>query len=117
MAGLTTLSLPALVKINSGTGASISLISGTAALTTITLGTSSTLKSISGNVVITSAALTQASVDHILAQLVLLDGTNGTTLYTGAKTVTITGTSSTPSATGLANKATLVGRGCTVTTN
>jgi hypothetical protein len=42
--------------------------------------------------------------------------TNGTTLFS-TRTVTITGTSSTPSATGLAAKATLVARGCTVTTN
>jgi hypothetical protein len=85
-----------------------------AALNTFTLG--STIKSVGGNVTITSAALTQASVDSILVRLAALDGTNGTTAYS-SKTVTITGTSATPSATGLAAKAVLVARGCTVTTN
>jgi hypothetical protein len=64
----------------------------------------------------TSCALNQTSVDNILVQLAKLDGTNGTTLLSN-RTITITGTSSAPSATGNAAKATLVARGCTVTTN
>jgi len=110
MAALTTISLSAIVSI----GFTINISTGMAALNTFTLG--STLKSVGGNVTITSAALTQASVDGILVRLAALDGTNGTTAYS-SKTVTITGTSATPSATGLAAKATLVARGCTVTTN
>jgi hypothetical protein len=65
---------------------------------------------------ITSAALNQASVDSILVALAALDGTNGTTIFSN-RIVTITGTSATPSATGLSAKATLVARGCTVTNN
>jgi hypothetical protein len=119
MAALTSISIPIIERIGTTTtsGSVIALTSGTAALTTFQLP--STLKQIgngAGNVVITSAALNQASVDSILVQLAALDGTNGTTLFS-TRTVTITGTSSTPSATGLAAKATLVARGCTVTTN
>jgi hypothetical protein len=51
-----------------------------------------------------------------LVQLAKLDGTNGTTLLSN-RIITITGTSSAPSATGNAAKATLVARGCIVTTN
>lgn len=69
------------------------------------------------NVIITGCALTQVSVDSILVQLAALDGTNGTTLYSGATISLGGGTSATPSATGLTAKATLVARGCTVTHN
>lgn len=62
----------------------------------------------------TNIGLNQTSVDHILVKLAALDGTNNTALYAN-KTVTVYG--ATPSATGLAAKATLVARGCTVTTN
>ena len=119
MTALTTISIPAIVQIGIAqtSGNVISIISGTAALTTFQLP--STLKQVGlsgGNVVITSAALNQTSVDSILVALAALDGTNGTTTFNN-RTVTITGTSATPSATGLAAKATLVARGCTVTTN
>jgi hypothetical protein len=87
---------------------------GTAALSTFTLG--STLRLVNANVIMTSCALTQASVDGLLVRLAALDGTGLTTAYS-SKTVTITGTSATPSATGLAAKSTLVARGCTVTNN
>lgn len=93
------------------------IILGGNALANVTIGSSSTLKEVTGNVTITNAALTQASVDHILVQLSLLDGTNGTTSY-DSKTVNLSGgTSSTPSATGLAAKVVLQARGCTVTNN
>jgi hypothetical protein len=119
MASLTSISIPVIERIgtNIASGSVLSLISGLAALSTFQLP--STLKQIgngAGNVVITSAALNQASVDSILVRLAALDGTNGTTLFS-SRVVTITGTSSTPSATGLAAKATLVARGCTVTNN
>jgi len=119
MASLTSLSVPVIERIGTNlTSGSIIIIStNTAALTTFQLP--STLKQIgngAGNVVITSAALNQASVDSILVRLAALDGTNGTTLFSN-RTVTITGTSSAPSSTGLAAKSTLVSRGCTVTTN
>jgi hypothetical protein len=110
MASLTSFTLPAIVSM-----AGITVSSGTAALATLTLG--STLKNVGANVSITSAALSQASVDGILVRLAALDGTGGTTAFSTPRTVTITGTSSTPSATGLTAKATLVARGVTVTHN
>lgn len=62
-------------------------------------------------------ALSQASVDNVLVRLAALDGTGGTTSYDN-KTVDLSGgTDAAPSATGLAAKATLEGRGCTVTVN
>lgn len=116
---LTSISLPSLVEITSAStsGNAIQMNNGTAALSSFTIG--STLKRIGPsnlNVVISSCALNQASVDNILVRLAALDGTNGTTAFSN-RTVTITGTSSAPSATGNAAKSTLVSRGCTVTTN
>jgi len=90
-----------------------------ASLTTFTFGSSLKFygsSNTAGNFVTTSNALDQASVDNILISLANLDGTNGTTAFS-TRTVTITGTSATPSAAGLVAKATLVSRGCTVTTN
>jgi hypothetical protein len=56
--------------------------------------------------------LTQAAVDAILAAFVAAGRNSGT------RTLNLGGTgNATPSATGLANKATLVSRGWTVTTN
>jgi hypothetical protein len=75
-----------------------------------------TLKIFNSNFVTTSNSLNQASVDNILITLAALDGTNGTFAYS-SRTVTITGGAATPSAAGLAAKAILVGRGCTVTNN
>ena len=119
MAALTSLSLPAVEVIGATltSGNAIQINNNTSALTSFTLPT--TLKQVggsAGNVIITSAALNQASMDNILERLAALDGTNGTAEFRN-RTVTITGTSSTPSAAGLAAKATLVARGCTVTHN
>ena len=111
MAALTSLSLPVIEVLGNG----ISTTSQTAALTTMEIGAS--LKLCGGNVTITSAALNQTSVDNLLVRLAALDGTNGTMLFGTGKTVTITGTSATPSAAGLAAKAILVARGCSVTHN
>ena len=107
---VTTLNLPAIVRI-------IAAISLTAcpALATFSLG--STLKQVGNNVIITGAALSQASVDGVLVSLAALDGTNGTTAWSSLTVDMSGGSSATPGATGLAAKATLVGRGCTVTTN
>lgn len=119
LSSITTISIPSLVVLGSSltSGNVIQLSNGTAALTTFELP--STLKQVGstvGNVLITSAALNQTSVDSILVRLAALDGTGGTTAFSN-RTVTITGTSATPSATGLDAKATLVARGCTVTHN
>jgi hypothetical protein len=108
-ATLATLNFPALVKVGT-------TIAATAAnLVTFSMG--STLKAVGGNFTITGAKLNQASVDGILVSLAALDGTNGTTAYSGFTVNVSGGTSSAPSATGLAAKTTLQGRGCTVTTN
>lgn len=73
------------------------------------------IKELAGNFNTNSTiGLSQASVDHILVKLASLDGTNGTCFY-GNRTVTVRGAA--PSATGLAAKATLIARGCTVTTS
>ena len=106
---LTTLSFPAVVSVGNN-------ITITAAnLVTFSFG--STLKAIIGNVTMSGMKLNQASVDGILVSLAALDGTNGTTAWS-SRTVNVSGgTSSAPSATGLAAKATLQARLCTVTTN
>jgi hypothetical protein len=117
MAALTAISFGAIERIGTTitTGNVFSLVTATGAITTLTIP--NTLKQIGnggGNVVLTSCALNQTSVDNLLIRLAALNGTNGTTAFSN-RTVTITGTSSAPSATGLAAKATLVARGCTVT--
>lgn len=119
MAALTSFSITSLVRVgaNVTSGTVIGFTSGTAALATLSIG--SGLKQVgngAGNVVLTSCALLQASVDALLVALAALDGTNGTTTFNN-RTVTITGTSAAPSATGVTAKNTLIARGCTVTTN
>lgn len=109
---LTTIDLPELVY-----AATMGMPTLSPALTTFNFG--STLKGYgtsTSNFVTTSNSLNQASVDNILIRFAALDGTNGTTLFAN-RTVTITGGAATPSAAGLAAKATLQARGCTVTTN
>lgn len=109
LGSLATLNLPAIVTLNS------TLTITAANLVTFSMG--STLKKVGGNFTMTGMKLNQASVDGILVSLAALDGTGGTTAYS-AFTVNLSGgTSSAPSATGLAAKVTLQGRGCTVTTN
>lgn len=105
---LTTFSLPVIEYIYGA----LTSISGNGVLTDFTLGTS--LKYFNSNINFTSCALNQTSVDGILATLVALDGTGGKNLYGTGRTVTITGTSSTPSPTGLLDILTLQGRGVTV---
>lgn len=110
----TSCSFPSLVNIGNNAGTSIS-VNNNSALTTLTLPT--TLKSVGGTVSAVGNALSQASIDNILVRLATLDGTAGTTAYS-SKTVRLTGgTNATPSSTGLAAKAILVGRGCTVLHN
>ena len=108
-ANLATINLPAIVNIGSNVNIT--------AANLVTFSFGSTLKLVGGNVTMTGMKLNQASVDGILVSLAALDGTGGTTSY-DSKTVNLSGgTSATPSATGLTAKATLQGRGCTVTTN
>jgi hypothetical protein len=111
---LTTINLSAMANYR-GT-ITVQSITG---LTTVTLGVIGVLKLIAGATVnFGGCALTQASVDGILALLVSLDGTNGTTLFGSGKTVTLNGgTNSTPSTAGAANRTILVGRGAIVNVN
>ena len=121
---LTQLNFPNIVKIigNGGSFAAVN-ISSCATLANFSFG--STLKRIgvdglpdfSGNVNISYNALSQQSVDNVLIRLASLDGTNGTKIYSGATINLEGGTNSAPSATGLTAKATLISRGCTITTN
>lgn len=113
MPALTTLSMPVAENIGGSLGI-ISATTGTDALANVTFGSS--LQSVGCDVTFSSCALTQASVDGILVALAALNGSGGTTSYDG-HTVTLTGTSAAPSGTGLAAKATLEGRGNTVTVN
>ena len=107
---LTSISFGALEVL----GATFTMPTTATSLTSFSFA--NTLKLFASNFVTTSNSLNQASVDNILVTLAALDGTNGTVAYSG-RTVTITGGAATPSATGLAAKATLQGRGCTVTNN
>jgi hypothetical protein len=100
-------------------GTVITLNSGLGNLVSVTLGTPGVLKVITGATInVSGQKLNSASVNGILALLVSLDGTNGTTLWGAGKTLTINGgTNAAPSGQGILNKATLVARTATVTTN
>ncbi len=115
MASLTTISFAGMVTY----GSTITFTTGLGALTSVTLGTAGTLKTISGATInISGQALTSASVNAILALLVTLDGTGGTTLWGAGKTLnTSGGTSGAPTGQGIVDKATLQARGATITTN
>jgi hypothetical protein len=110
---LTDIYLPSIEWLTSTVANSLT-INTTPALVNFYLGES--LKGTSGNFIISICALNQASVDNILIRLAALNGTNGT-IYYRQRIVTITGTSAAPSVAGLAAKALLTARGCTVTTN
>lgn len=101
---LASISFPELVTVAGGINAA-----NLANLTTVTLTkylpTNAKAQNFGG------CALNQASVDHILARCVANAAyVSGTVTLSG-------GTNSTPSAQGLTDKATLIGRGCTVATN
>lgn len=105
-------------QTNSGNIINISNGSTSGNVCSFTLG--STLKRVGGtggNVGANpNGYLNEASVDNILIRLAALDGTNGTTAFSN-RIVDLGGNNSAPSAAGLTAKATLVARGCTVTTN
>lgn len=105
MANLTTVSFPSLTICGS-------FNCSAAKVTSISLPNIKRL----GSFTATNCALTQASVDGILAKLVSMDGTSMSTLFTGPVSLN-GGTNATPSAAGLASKAILVARGCTVSHN
>lgn len=107
-------SFPAIqgIAVNATSGNVITLTN----VTSFSLG--SGLKRVGGTAgnISASSPLDQTSVDNILVRLAALDGTGGTTAFS-SRTVTIAGAAAAPSATGAAAKATLIARGCTVTTN
>lgn len=87
-------------------------------LTTITINPNLKFFPVTGLTVdFSNCALNQTSIDNILVRLAALDGTNGTRIFENTPVNLTGGTNATPSATGLAAKATLVARGCTVTNN
>jgi hypothetical protein len=104
---LTTLNLSSLETLGQ-------IIVNASALTTVTFGA---LKQNSSNTNFSGCALSQASVDGILVALAALDGTGGTTSYDNFTIDLSGGTNASPGATGLTAKATLEGRGNTVTVN
>ncbi len=93
-ASLVTFSLPGLLNV--GTTFQITAANMT------TFSMNSGLLSIGGNFTMTGMKLNQASVDGILVRLAALDGTGGTTAYSSHTINLSGGTSSAPSATGLA---------------
>lgn len=109
MSGLTTLLFTALVNVDE-----LIFPFGMGALTSFSVGTG--LKSVGGDVNFTAGALDVTSVNNLLIALAALDGTNGTTLYTG-HTVTIGGTSAAPTGAGATAKAALISAGNSVSTN
>jgi hypothetical protein len=94
-------------------------IQGNSLLTSFSLGVIGTLKQIADKqIYFLDNALGAASVNGILALLVSLDGTNGTTLWGPACEINISGgTNAAPTGQGITDVATLQARGCTVTTN
>jgi hypothetical protein len=112
---ITNLTFSSLEKIGSNLteGNAISIGPTLTGLTVFKL--SNSVKEVNGSVYI-NCPLSGASVDALLAQFVSLDGSNGTTLFAN-ENITISGTSVAPSASGLASKAILEDRGCTVYTN
>ncbi len=106
---LTSFNLPGLISSGPIT------VAGNTSLTSFSLN--SGLLQVNGAFLGTGGAFDQTSIDGILVSLAALDGTGGTTAYSGQIVNLTGGTNATPSATGLTAKAVLVGRGCTVTNN
>jgi len=108
--GLTTALFPALVRVlgpivfNSGHN-----------IVDVTFGTIGITKRMS-DITFISGSLNQASIDGILALLVSLNGTDGTTLWGAGRLFYAVSNSSAPSAAGLINKNILIARGATVIT-
>jgi len=116
MAALTTVNLPAMVAY----GSTIAVPSASMGnVNSVVFGTSGTLKSIGGaTITLSGLKLDVTSVNALLALLVSLDGTNGTTAWGTGKTLTIGGgTNAAPTGQGITDKATLITRGATITTN
>lgn len=97
-------------------------------ITTVSFGNPANVKAVGEQIELGDTALTESTVNYILAFLVQLDGTNGKDLFgqsyvdvygnTVNYSVNLSGgTSAAPTGQGLTDKATLEARGATVTTN
>jgi len=114
MASLTTVSLSRLINM----GANISFQTSNGNISSVNIGTIGTLKNLGFIINISGQKLPSANVNYILALLVSLNGTGGTTLWGTGRTLTINGgTNGAPTGQGIIDKATLVARGATITTN
>jgi hypothetical protein len=113
---ITTLDLSTVITYNVGEDIDID---NNPYLTSAIIGVIGTLKSIgSDSVRLENNALTETCVNDVLALLVSLDGTNGTTEFGSGKYLYLEGgTNSAPTGQGILDVATLTSRGCTVTTN
>lgn len=107
-ANLETISIPNLINFDV-----VAFYSSN--LTSVNIGEIGLLKR-AGSVNLGGCALSEENVNYILALLVSLDGTNGTSFYDG-DVYLADGTSAAPTGQGLTDKETLEARGCTVTTN
>jgi hypothetical protein len=79
------------------------------------------LRNVNGNLTVTGQALSIPSVENILVRLAALDGTSGTTIYGGGRSVALQGGTSAGSGvltpTASAARIVLTGRSVTVTLN
>jgi hypothetical protein len=132
---LVTISLPALSRVAAWTVANCTVLTDVSAPSITTATGNITMSDTNGaienvtlgaigttlallDIDISGQALTEASVDAILALLVSLDGTGSTTLWGAGRTLDLSGgTSAAPSVTGAADALVLTGRTATVTTN
>ena len=110
---LETLILPNLISSVTDSGITID---NCPALVNLTIGTPGVIKEIN-SIDCQGAALSEDSVNGILAMLVGLDGTNGTTLFEQGLVALGGGTSASPTGQGILDAATLIARGVTVSLN
>ena len=112
---LTGFSLPAIT----GIGGNINIIPTGLNFSGLFFGTG--LRNVNGNLTVTGQALSLASVENILVRLAALDGTSGTTIYGGGRSVALQGGTSAGSGvltpTASAARIVLTGRSVTVTLN
>lgn len=114
---VSTFTAPSLINLGGTPSFYGSFMDVGSSLRNVTIGTVGTFKS-SGDLYLDGQNLSQVSVDYILHVYASLDGTNGTTSFGAGRTLDLSGgTNSAPSAAGLTDKATIVGRGATVSTH
>jgi hypothetical protein len=111
--GATSISMPNIItgflRHTSGNFTNTGTFSG-ANITGLSFGSSGITKELTMNFIASGCPLNQASVDDILKTFASLDGTNGTTVYSGL-TIRLNGLCSAPSAAGSGYRTTLTGAG------